>query len=96
MAKFIWDTGENAWVSIEQFRPKISIAAGPMVIGDIEPFLSPVTDKLVGSRSQLRQHNRDHNVVDRREFRGYKFTKSELSSPRQDVAHAFKQHTGRL
>lgn len=94
MAKFIWDD-EEGWVSVEKFSPKFS-ASGVQIIGDIQPFLSPVTDKPVGSRSQLRQHNREHNVVDRREFRGHKFTKSELPSARADVTHAFKQHTGRL
>jgi len=29
---------------------------------DIEPFISPVDGKVVGSRSALREHERRHNV----------------------------------
>ena len=38
------------------------------VMGDIEPFVSPITKELVSSRSQLRQHNRDHGVTDSRDY----------------------------
>tara|TARA_R110002051_G_scaffold325625_1_gene429525 strand:- start:30073 stop:30405 length:333 start_codon:yes stop_codon:yes gene_type:complete len=33
------------------------------VLSDITPFLSPVSGKLVGSRSALRAHNKKHKVV---------------------------------
>jgi glycine cleavage system H lipoate-binding protein len=33
-----------------------------VVMKDIEPFVSPVDGKVVGSRSALRQHERQHNV----------------------------------
>ena len=32
------------------------------VMKDIEPFISPVDGKVVGSRSALREHERRHNV----------------------------------
>ena len=33
-----------------------------MVIKDIEPFISPIDGKAVGSRSALREHERRHSV----------------------------------
>lgn len=33
------------------------------VVGDIEPFISPVTGETISSRSQLRQHNKDNGVT---------------------------------
>ena len=33
-----------------------------MVMKDIEPFISPIDGKAVGSRSSLREHERRHNV----------------------------------
>jgi glycine cleavage system H lipoate-binding protein len=33
-----------------------------VVMKDIEPFVSPVDGKVVGSRSALREHERRHNV----------------------------------
>ena len=33
-----------------------------VVMKDIEPFVSPVDGKVVGSRSTLREHERRHNV----------------------------------
>jgi len=35
----------------------------PRVLNDIEPFVSSVSGKVVGSRSALRRHNHRHNVV---------------------------------
>lgn len=32
-------------------------------MGDIEPFVSPVTGEVIGGRRQLRDHNRQNNVT---------------------------------
>lgn len=38
------------------------------VLGDIEPFISPITRRPVNSRSSLRQHNLEHGVTDSRDY----------------------------
>jgi len=40
----------------------------PMIMGDIEPFISPITKRPVTSRSQLRRHNQIHGVTDSRDY----------------------------
>jgi len=42
--------------------------AAVVVIGDIEPFQSPITGEAIGSRRALRAHNAEHDVVQHREF----------------------------
>ena len=39
-----------------------------LICGDIEPFISPVTGKSINSRSELRQHNKEHGVTDSRDY----------------------------
>jgi len=41
---------------------------GPMVMADIEPFVSPVDGKVINSRSQLRVHNKQHDVTSYADF----------------------------
>lgn len=40
----------------------------PAVLDDIQPFVSPITKRVVSSRSGLRQHNREHGVTDSRDY----------------------------
>jgi len=40
----------------------------PIIQNDIEPFVSPITRKLITSRSQLRRHNQIHGVTDSRDY----------------------------
>jgi hypothetical protein len=49
--------------------------SGIYVVGDIEPFKSPVTGEIISSRSQLRQHNREHGVTDSRDYSASFFEK---------------------
>ena len=34
------------------------------IIPDIEPYISPIDGKVIGSRSRHRDHMREHNVVE--------------------------------
>ena len=43
---------------VDDVRPQQTF----VVMKDIEPFVSPVDGKVVGSRSALREHERRHNV----------------------------------
>lgn len=41
----------------------------PFLMGDIKPFVSPIDDKEITSRSQLRAHERTHNVRQAGDFK---------------------------
>ena len=41
------------------------------VMPDVEPFVSPIDQSVIGSRSALREHNKRHGVVNYHEFDGY-------------------------
>ena len=47
--------------------PKDSVTAradgAPAVMGDIEPFKSPITGEVIRGRGHLRQHMKDHGVT---------------------------------
>lgn len=43
---------------IPEDRPK-----GPLVIGDIEPFVSPITKEVIKGRNHLRRHMKEHGVT---------------------------------
>ena len=79
----------------------------PWVRGDIEPFISPVDRKPITTRSELRAHNRIHNVVDSREYDNSAAIKERHQKIRgehkatneerlKDVIAAWKQETGDL
>jgi hypothetical protein len=36
--------------------------------GDIEPFISPIDKSIISSRSDLREHNRRHNVTNASDY----------------------------
>lgn len=41
---------------------------GPAILPDIEPFVSPIDRRVISSRSGLRRHNEEHDVVQHREL----------------------------
>lgn len=57
--KYVWHKGD--WVPAEQYRRPMPAF---QVMGDIEPFISPIDGSIVGSRSTYRQHMKHHGVID--------------------------------
>ena len=49
--------------------------SGVHILPDIDPFVSPVTGETITTRSQLRQHNKEHGVTDSRDYSGSFFEK---------------------
>lgn len=41
---------------------------GPMVIGPMQPFTSPITGEEITSREQLKRHNRAHGVTNSADY----------------------------
>ncbi|MDB4312064.1 hypothetical protein N9937_01410 [bacterium] len=38
------------------------------IMGDIDPFVSPIDGRLISGRVALRQHNAEHGVTDSRDY----------------------------
>lgn len=55
---YVQDKETGEWVEVQRSR-----SSGHFVRGDVEPFVSPVDGSLIGSASQLREHNRRNGVV---------------------------------
>jgi len=58
--RFIWDKHAKTFVPRDEYiwrRPK-----GPLVMKDIDPFISPIDRREITSRSQLRAHERSYGV----------------------------------
>lgn len=64
-----------AWVPAESVH-----GAGAMVLGDIEPFVSPVDGSVVLGRASLREHNLKNNVTN---VADYKETWAKAGEQRQ-------------
>lgn len=96
MAKFIWDKkakkGKGDWVPAEKYSAGAR-SAGLQIIHDIQSFVSPVDGSVVGSRRQLREHNRVNDVVDRREYAGHKFQRAQLPSVANDLAQVMRERS---
>ena len=97
MAKFVWsnETTPGRWVPEDEYYRTKSRDPGIQVIGEIDAFISPVSGKPVMNKAELREHNKRHDVVDHREFKGHKYEKQKLSSPSVDLARVYKEMTGR-
>ena len=84
----------------------------PFIQDDIEPFVSHVDGSIISSRSKLRQHNRQHNVIPVAEYgagnycdpNAFKERVAKLQGRHEptnkerlrDVIGAWKRHTGDL
>lgn len=63
--KYVYDEEAKQMVEVEtRDTRKIS----HYIQADIVPFKSPIDGKVIGSRSQLREHMHKHDVVDRRDY----------------------------
>lgn len=101
MTKYLYDPETNSVLLAEEVlakrdRPQRSHLPTPMVQRPMSEFVSPVDGKIINSKRELKDHNREHGVEDRREFQGHEFKPQELDSSVEDVAQALKEETGRL
>lgn len=60
---FVWCPVTKAMVSKEEYYENMTVNA-PMVMGDIQPYKSMVTGEMITSRSQHRQHLKEHKLVE--------------------------------
>lgn len=63
---WVQDPETGKLIPKEEWREPVS--EGAAILGDIEPFISPVTGQAITSRSGLRAHNNRHGVTDSRDY----------------------------
>lgn len=63
---YVQDPATGKLVPKEEYRRQAPSA--PSVLPDIEPFVSPVDGRVIGSRPTLRDHNAEHGVVQHGEY----------------------------
>ena len=76
-----------------------------MIMPDIEDFVSPVTKEVIGSRSTLRKHMKEHNLAHMDDFknhwekrsqemRNHTRSKEERASRIEALKHAMEKNRG--
>lgn len=58
--RYVYDEQQKKMVEIEK-APKREDA--PLILGDIEPFVSTVDGSIISSRSHLREHMKQHGLA---------------------------------
>ena len=66
MPRYIQDRATGKLV--EAPRVRVVVQDAPAVVGDIEPFVSPVDRTLITGRRALRSHQRRHGVAQHGEY----------------------------
>lgn len=89
---YVW---RGKWVPKHLAAPRHRVQR-LQIIGDIEPFVSPIDGKVVGGRKQKRDHMRAHDVIDTGDEPIYqdKYRKRPQVNERevaQDVKEAFER-----
>lgn len=67
MPSWIQDPLTHKLIPKHEYRPRDAFDRLE-IIGDIDPFISPVTGELINSRSQLREHNRVNGVTNMADY----------------------------
>lgn len=63
---YIFDRSTGEMVPKDMYvRPE---PTAPVVHGNLEEFISPITRELIHDRRQLRNHNKQHGVTDSRDY----------------------------
>jgi len=71
--------------------PEEDIPRGYVVIGDIEPFVSPIDGTVVSGRAGLREHCKRHDVVPTAELKGLPVGRPQYQPDRAAIREQLKQ-----
>lgn len=64
---YVWDSASGELV-LKGAANSGYVPDAPVVHGDIEDFVSPITKEVIHDRGQLRAHNKRHGVTDSRDY----------------------------
>lgn len=59
--RFVWDKERKTFVPYEEYDKPIVGRIGPMIMGDIPAYVSPVSLKLIDGRKQQREDLKRHH-----------------------------------
>lgn len=68
MAKKSWIQIDGKLIPKDEYYGNNSRAEVPHVMGDIEPFVSPITKEVIRGRGHLRRHMREHGVTHAQDY----------------------------
>ena len=88
MAKKSWIQIDGKLIPKEEFHG--NNVRGPMVQGDIEPFVSPITKEVIRGRGHLRQHMKQHGVTHADDYSPgwYENRQKEIARSREQASKA--------
>lgn len=49
-------------------KRQVEVAHSPVIMGDLESFVSPIDGSLIDDRGKLRRHNQRYGVTDKRDY----------------------------
>lgn len=49
-------------------KTQVEVAHSPVIMGDLESFVSPIDGSLIDDRGKLRRHNQRYGVTDKRDY----------------------------
>lgn len=92
--------GQLVWVRSDLTSPPQRTGVGfPTIMGDLEPFVSPIDGTVVAGRAALREHCLRHNVVPTADLKGlpmrtvnqeYSPTPEQREQTRQIIAEVIR------
>lgn len=88
--RFIWDKAKRRFVPYDKLKK--ASQARLQVIGDIEPFVSPIDQSVVGGRRQKRDHMKAHGVVEYEKLPEKKPPQVTQAEVAQSLKDAFERH----
>lgn len=94
----IYDKSTGEWHEPPARDPKF-VPQAPLIMSDMEPFISPVDGTYIGGREQRREYMKRNNLVEvgndsslrNPKKRELEYTKKETEQLNQDIADAYDQ-----
>jgi hypothetical protein len=70
MTRKSWIQIDGKLIPKEEFTGNNVRSEAPMIQGDIEPFVSPITNEVIRGRGHLRTHMKEHGVTNIGDYSG--------------------------
>lgn len=91
-ARYIWQDGD--WVTTDKYRSRrLIFDRSAMVVGDISDYRSTITGEMITSRSQHREHLKDHDCfeVGNEKLTPQQRSPAAMPSVAEDIKRAIEQ-----
>lgn len=92
--RFVWDKEQHKFVPAEAYYAAQAAqlhGRGPMIMTDISPYRSAVTNEVIGGRRQHRDHLRKHDLVEVGNERPVTGSKPQATPVASDIKDAIEQ-----